>query len=66
VLAVVAAAVLSVWELGGTDRVLAVAAALVYLGGVQAPTIAVNIPLNNELQKLDVAAMNEAARKRAR
>lgn len=31
-----------------------IAAALVYLLGVQAPTFLVNIPLNNRVQRLDV------------
>src|SRR5687768_15391215 len=44
VLALVTAAVLGVWQLGGADRVLAIAAAIVYILGVQVPTVAVNIP----------------------
>ena len=41
-------------------------AAAVYLLYVQLPTFAINVPLNNALQKLDVGAMNEPARNRAR
>ncbi|MGH9370287.1 MAG: DUF1772 domain-containing protein [Vicinamibacterales bacterium] len=66
VLALAAAAVLGVWELGGADRVIVIAAALVYLFCVQVPTVTINIPLNNDLQKLDPGTMNETARKRAR
>jgi uncharacterized membrane protein len=66
VLALVTAAALGVWELRGADRLLLVIAALIYLLGVQLPTIAINIPLNNELQKLDVGTMDERIRKRAR
>jgi uncharacterized membrane protein len=66
VLALVAAGVLGVLELEGVDRQLIVAAALIYLVGVQAPTFAVNIPLNNRLQKLAPDAMSEAMRTRAR
>ncbi len=65
-LALLAAAVLGLWQLRGADRLLVIAAALVYLVGVQLPTFAINIPLNNELQKLDPGAMDAAARKRAR
>ena len=61
-----AAAVLAGWALDGADRVLVMFAAAVYLFCVQLPTFAFNIPLNNALQKLDVGAMNEAARSRAR
>jgi uncharacterized membrane protein len=66
VLSLVAAAVMGMWKLGGLDRPLMIAAALVYLLGVQVPTITINIPLNNQLQRLDVSTLNEAARKRAR
>ena len=65
-LAVIAAAVMSVWELGGTDRLLAIGAALVYVFGVQLPTATINVPLNNKLQKLDIGAMSEEAQQRAR
>lgn len=65
-LATIAAAVLGVWELTGVERLLSITAALVYLVGVQLPTFLVNIPLNNQLQRLDVAAMAETTRRRAR
>jgi uncharacterized membrane protein len=66
VLATIVAAVLGSWALTGLERWLSVAAALVYLIGVQLPTILVNIPMNNQLQRLDVATMTETARQRAR
>jgi uncharacterized membrane protein len=66
VLALVTAAVLGGWQLGGADRLLVIAAALVYVLGVQVPTITVNIPLNNELQKLDAGIMTAMVRSRAR
>ena len=66
VLALIAAAVPGVWLLSGANRLLIIVAALLYLLGVQLPTITINIPLNNELQKLDPGSMNETARKRAR
>jgi uncharacterized membrane protein len=66
VLAVVVAAVLGLSALDGADRLLVIAAALVYLLCVQLPTIAISIPLNNELQKLDPDTMDEATRTRAR
>src|SRR5690606_16295712 len=66
VLALIAAAVLGVFVLTGVDRALIVAAAFVYVLCVQAPTFTVNIPLNNELQRLDVATADDALRRRAR
>ena len=66
VLALVAAGVLGLWALSGTDRLLIVAATLVYVIGVQLPTAAINIPLNNALQKLDPATTSDEARGQAR
>ncbi len=66
VLAAGTAALLGVWELRGADRALAIVAAVVYLLGVQLPTLTINIPLNNELQKLELGTMSEATWKRAR
>jgi uncharacterized membrane protein len=66
VLALLGAAGLGVRALSGTDRLVVIVAALVYLLCVQIPTAAINIPLNNELKKLDPGTMNETARKRAR
>ena len=66
VLALITAAVLGMWTLSGTDRLLIIVAALLYLLCVQLPTVTINIPLNNEIQKLDPDSMNETTRKRAR
>jgi uncharacterized membrane protein len=64
--ALLAAAVLGAWALDGADRVLMMLTAAVYILCVQLPTFAINIPLNNALQKLDPGAMTEPARSRAR
>jgi len=66
VLALLTAAVLGLWELSGANRLLLAITALIYLIGVQLPTITINIPLNNALQKLDVGRMDDTTRKRAR
>jgi uncharacterized membrane protein len=66
VLALVGAAVLGLWALSGADRLLVIVAALVYILCVQLPTVTINIPLNNELKKLDPGTMTETTRKRAR
>ena len=55
VLALIAAAVLGIWALSGADRLLIIVAALLYLLCVQLPTVTINVPLNNEIQKLDPA-----------
>ena len=65
-LSVIAAAVIGLWTLGGPDRLVLIAAALVYFLCVQLPTFAINIPLNNALQKLDPTTMSETIRKQAR
>lgn len=41
------------------ERLLLLGATLVYLIGVQLPTITVNIPLNNSLQRQTVETMSE-------
>jgi uncharacterized membrane protein len=66
VLSLIAAAVFGLWALSGADRLLLIVAALVYLLCVQLPTATINIPLNNELQKLDPGTMSDTMRKRAR
>jgi uncharacterized membrane protein len=66
VLAAIVAAGLGLWALTGVNRLLIVVAALVYLLGVQLPTGMVNLPLNNQLQRLDIATMTDTTRRRAR
>jgi uncharacterized membrane protein len=65
-LAMMAAAGLGLWALNGADRLLLTLAALVYLFCVQLPTFRINVPLNNQLRKLNVATMSEPTRKQAR
>jgi uncharacterized membrane protein len=65
-LAVIAAAGFGLWELAGADRWLLSAAALVYVLGVQVPTAAINVPLNNALKNLDLSAMSDAMQHSAR
>lgn len=66
VVAVVAAALLGFWQADGAERLLVILAAVAYVLGVQLPTVAINIPLNNRLQTLDVEAAGGADRRRAR
>lgn len=64
--ALIVAAGLGFGRLEGADRWLLITATAVYLLGVQAPTIVINIPLNNKLQSLDADALDEAEAKSAR
>jgi uncharacterized membrane protein len=66
VVALVTSAVLGFGQLDGAGRLLIIFAALAYLLGVQLPTATINVPLNNQLQTLDVDAMNETTQKAAR
>lgn len=58
-LSLVAAMGLGMRELSGADQLLLLGAVILYLLGVQAPTIAINVPLNNVVQRLNLAAMSE-------
>ena len=53
-------------RLDGPERWLVVAAVVVYLVGVQLPTMTINVPLNNQLQSLDLQTMDESALAAAR
>ena len=53
-------------RLEGVDRALLLAAAVVYLAGVQLPTLTINVPLNNQLQTLDLKVMEDDALAEAR
>jgi uncharacterized membrane protein len=66
VLAVLAALVLGIGQLTRAERLLLVFSAAIYLLGVQLPTARINVPLNNQLQTLNVDAMNETERAKAR
>lgn len=46
-------------QLEGVSRVLIIVAAVVYIGGMQIPTVAANIPLNNRVQALDMDTLDE-------
>ena len=63
--ALIASAVVGFAQLDGIGRVLIVFTALVYLLGVHLPTMTINIPLNNQLQSLDVNASDETTHKAA-
>lgn len=60
VLAILASAVLGLWRLDGIERVALIIAMLAYVLGVQLPTFAINVPLNNRVQALDIDGESEA------
>jgi uncharacterized membrane protein len=66
VVMLISCVVLGVAELDGLGLTLLILATLIYLIGVQLPTVRFNVPLNNQLQTLDVDNMDEAARRSAR
>jgi uncharacterized membrane protein len=65
-ISLLASAALGFGQLEGTGRLLMVAAVLLYLLGVQLPTVTINIPLNNTVQALEIDAMDETALAAAR
>lgn len=66
VLAVIALAVFGLGRVEGADRLILGGAVALYLLGVQLPTAAVNVPLNNRLQILDLDTMDAPALTEAR
>jgi uncharacterized membrane protein len=60
------ATLLGFWELSTVSRWLLIIAAGLYFLGVQLPTAAINVPLNNQLQALDVDTMSARALAEAR
>ena len=66
VVTLITAAILGFSQLEGVERWLLIGAALAYIVGVQLPTAAVNVPLNNRLQTLTLDMMDAAALRSAR
>ncbi len=64
--ALIAAAVIGYGQLEGTKRLALIGLALVYILGVQAPTVAVNVPLNNAVQQVEVRSLDDAGAASAR
>jgi uncharacterized membrane protein len=66
ILSVIATLVLGIINLRGEELYLLTGATLLYLIGVQLPTFRFNIPLNNELQNLDVEELEDDQAKSSR
>ena len=56
ILALLVSTLLSFWQLEGIERLLVIIACVCYILGVQLSTFTINVPLNNQLQKLDLKA----------
>lgn len=54
ILSLLVASVLGFWRLDGSLKWLLLAATLLYLTAVQAPTFLINVPRNNKLQAVEV------------
>ena len=67
ILSVIITLIMGIINLSGGEIYLLGLASVLYLFGVQLPTFQFNIPLNNSLQKMDIAALedSEAAVSRA-
>ena len=66
VLALIISAIIGFGQLDAVGRFLMIGALVAYLLGVQLPTMVVNVPLNNQLQTLDIDALNDAELRTAR
>ena len=66
ILASLIAAGLGFGAMTGVQRMLLVAAPIIYILGVQVSTFTINVPLNNALQRLNVDDMDELALQAAR
>jgi len=66
VVALVVALAMGFQQPDGVMRGLLIAAAALYLLGVQLPTARVHLPLNNEIQTVNVESIGEAEQKQAR
>ena len=60
------AAVLSLNHVSDWQRVLVISAAVASVVGIQLPTMTINIPLNNQVQSLDLESLDEAELEQAR
>lgn len=66
VLALIAATIISFGQVDNLQRGLLIAATALYIFGVQAPTIGINVPLNNEIQTVQTYELNDAGLQQAR
>lgn len=66
VVTLILAAVFGFGQAESLQRVILIGAVVLYFVGVQAPTVAINIPLNNEIQTVQVESLDRAEQRDAR
>ena len=59
ILSLVTAALVGIVQFDGVNRLLIGIAAAIYLLGVQLPTFTINVPLNNQLQMLQLDVISD-------
>lgn len=66
VVSLAVATIFALWQLADISSIALLVATFVYLVGVQLPTLAVNVPLNNRLQDFDVLSEDDNSLHEAR
>ena len=66
ILSLMAVSILGLWQLDGLPKWLLLAASLLYIAGVQAPTFVVNVPHNDQLQTVHLEQVSDNAVHQAR
>jgi len=66
IIALLAALAMGLRTLAGLDRLVLLGASVLYLGGVQVPTAAINVPLNHRVQSLNINELNSGSLHEAR
>jgi uncharacterized membrane protein len=66
VMTLIISAIFGIWQLDGISWITLLLATVVYIGGVQLPTITINVPLNNEIQTLDASSADNITQKQVR
>jgi len=65
-LTLISSAIMGIWQLEGIDRFLLLTAFVIFIFGVHLPTVIVNIPLNNQVQALEIGSMSDLEIEQAR
>lgn len=66
IVSLVSASLLSLWHLEEAERLLLFVATVAYLLGVQVSTFTINVPLNNQLQVMNLEGATDTEIKQAR
>ena len=66
VLTLMLSAVFGLWHLDSISRITLLLATVIYIVGVQLPTITINVPLNNRLQAHDASSSDDTVQIQAR